>query len=112
MRCDKFTEFDSQSSELEARCLAKDMAFVCDRFFDVVCHIRALRRRYVLSHLKPCQSAMSEKDWNIVKEETKERQIENGTKLLLEGWQAKLLRELKDLEDQVWHYLGHAIVSQ
>ena len=103
MRCDKFTDLERRSSELEARCLAKDVAFCSDWLFDVVYHIRALRRRYEQSYRKPYQSAMSEKDWNMIEEETKETPIENGTKLLLEGWQAKLLHELRDLEAQVWH---------
>ena len=103
IRCEKFNDLERRSSELEARCLAKDAAFCNNWFFDVVYHIQALRRRYEQSYRKPYQSAMSETDWNTIDEETKEKPIENGTKLMLEGWQAKLLYELRDLEAQVWH---------
>ena len=103
MRCDRFTDLQRRSNELQARYLADDMTFCDAWFFDAMYHIRLLRRRYEQSHRKPYQSQISDEDWDMIEEETKETPIEPLTKLLLEGWQSRLLQELRDLEAQVWH---------
>ena len=104
MQCEKFTDLERRSEELESRHAGDDKAFCDEWLFDAVTHIRALRRRYEQSNRTPYRSAISQKDWKMIEEATGEtKNVHGSSKLVSEGWPDTLLLELRDLEAEAWH---------